>query len=251
LKDEKENITDNLKTPDNNFLSGTVVSYVPFYDDGQIKIYNEDCLEVMQAFRPNSFDMVLTDPPYTSPTKHAFGRKVIKRLSDLSIQEFYFNAIKNAWEILLKDNSPALVFCDNIYNAVLTGLFYEWQQIDTVIWDKGNIGMGNPFRKQHEFIFYANRGSIELNKENITHLSSIMKAKSKKQFHGAEKPLSILEQLIDGLTRAGDIILDPFMGSGSTLIAAKKLGRKAVGIEMDNSYCEIAVNRLTKTDLFN
>ena len=128
------------------------------------KIYNEDCIEGMKKIPSASIDMVLTDPPYTSPTVHAFGRQKVNRLSDLAIQEFYFAEIKKEWERILKPNAPVLIFCDDIYSAVLMGLFYEWQQKNLVIWDKGRIGMGNPFRKQHELVFYANRGSIELNK---------------------------------------------------------------------------------------
>ncbi|MCG8673684.1 MAG: hypothetical protein MI867_30125 [Pseudomonadales bacterium] len=93
-----------------------------------IKLMQGDCLERMKEIPDGSVDMILTDPPYTSPTVHAFGRKVVNRLSDLAIQEFYFSAIKKEWGRLLKPNAPILVFCDDVYSAVLMGLFYEWKQ---------------------------------------------------------------------------------------------------------------------------
>ena len=99
------------------------------------KIYNEDCIDGMKKIPSASIDMVLTDPPYTSPTVHAFGRQKVNRLSDLAIQEFYFAEIKKEWERILKPNAPVLIFCDDIYSAVLMGLFYEWQQKNLVIWD--------------------------------------------------------------------------------------------------------------------
>ena len=92
------------------------------------RIYNEDCIEGMKKIPSASIDMVLTDPPYTSPTVHAFGRQKVNRLSDLAIQEFYFAEIKKEWERILKPNAPVLIFCDDIYSAVLMGLFYEWQR---------------------------------------------------------------------------------------------------------------------------
>ena len=209
------------------------------------KIYNEDCIEGMKKIPSASIDMVLTDPPYTSPTVHAFGRQKVNRLSDLAIQEFYFAEIKKEWERILKPNAPVLIFCDDIYSAVLMGLFYEWQQKNLVIWDKGRIGMGNPFRKQHELVFYANRGSIELNKTNMSHIPTVIKETLTKEHHGAEKPVKLLMKLIDGLTKENATVLDCFIGSGSTAIACLETKRNYIGFELDKSYYETSQNRIS------
>ena len=211
-------------------------------------LINGDCLEKMKSIKSNSVDAIITDPPYTSPTVHAFGRQVVNRLSDLAIQEFYFSAIKTEWERILKPNAPILVFCDDIYSAVLMGLFYEWKQKSLVIWDKGRIGMGNPFRKQHELIFYANRDSLKLNKEKLTHIPTIIKAPLKKEFHGAEKPTELIETLLNGLTTKGANVLDPFMGSGTTGVACKNTNRNFIGIELDKNYFKIAQERINSTE---
>ena len=209
-----------------------------------ITLHLADCIDVLRSLPDGSIDCILTDPPYTSPTVHAFGRKQINRLSDLAIQEFYFAEIKKEWERILKPTAPILVFCDDVYAAVLMGLFYNWQQKNFVIWDKGKIGMGNPFRKQHELIFYANRGSIELNKTELTHIPSIIKESITKEFHGAEKPVRLLEKLINGLTKDGDVVLDCFMGSGSTGAACSNSNREFIGIELDPDYYAAAKQRL-------
>lgn len=209
-------------------------------------IYNNDCLEGMKQLEDESIDFILTDPPYTTPTCHAFGRQKINRLSDLAIQEHYFSAIKIEWERILKQNAPIMVFCDDVYAAVLMGLFYDWQQKNIVVWDKGRIGMGNPFRKQHEFIFYANRGSLRLNQEELTHIPTVLRVPNTKQYHGAEKPLSLLETLIKGLTRKGDLVLDCFIGSGSTGVAAVNTDRHYLGFELDPGYYSVALTRLEK-----
>jgi len=210
-----------------------------------IKLMQGDCLERMKEIENGSVDMILTDPPYTSPTVHAFGRQKVNRLSDLAIQEFYFATIKKEWERILKPNAPVMIFCDDIYFSVLMGLFYEWKQKSLVVWDKGRIGMGNPFRKKHELIFYANRGSVSLNKKNITHIPSIIKQTLSKEFHGAEKPVAVCSLLIDGLTIDGQVILDPFMGSGTTGVACVNTGRKFIGIELDKTYFKIAQERIS------
>jgi len=207
-------------------------------------IYCEDCLDGMKRIDNKSIDFILTDPPYTTPTCHAFGRYKVNKLSDLVIQEHYFSTIKSEWERILKPNAPIMVFCDDIYVAVLMGLFYEWHQKNIVVWDKGKIGLGNPFRKQHELIFYANRGAIHLNKDELTHIPTVIKAINHKQYHGAEKPVSLLELLIKGLTKRGDIVLDCFMGSGSVGVAAVNTGRRYLGFEVDRKYYKIALDRI-------
>lgn len=213
--------------------------------DDEIRfLYNEDCLSGMDYIDDCSVDLIITDPPYSSPTVHAFGRKIVKKLSDLAIQEHYFFEIKKHFTRILKPNAPVCIFCDATYSAVLMALFYDWQQTNLIVWDKGKIGMGNPFRMQHEFIFYANRGSIELNKENITHIPSIIKAPFTKVYHGAEKPLSLLRTLINGLSTEGDLVLDCFMGSGSTGVACKELRRDFVGFEIDPDYYKVALDRI-------
>ena len=209
-----------------------------------LELHQGDCLEVMKGIPDGSIDAIITDPPYTSPTVHAFGRKIVNRLSDLSIQEFYFAEIKKEWERILKPNAPVLIFCDDIYSAVLMGLFYEWKQKNLLVWDKGRIGMGNPFRKQHELIFYANRDRLKLNKQELTHIPTIIKAPIKKEFHGAEKPTELIEKLINGLTFENAKILDPFMGSASTMVACQNLNRNGIGIEMDEAYFKIAKQRI-------
>ena len=69
-----------------------------------------DCMELMQQLPPHSVDMILTDPPYSTPIASAFGRQIVKSLSDLAIQEFYFKAIRKCFERILKPDAPVLIF---------------------------------------------------------------------------------------------------------------------------------------------
>jgi DNA modification methylase len=208
---------------------------------GNAVLYQGDCLEAMDSI--NRVDAVITDPPYSTPTVACFGREVVKRLSDLAIQEFYFGEIKKQIEKILPESGPLLAFCDDSYFPVLFGLFYSWKQTNLLVWDKGRIGMGNPFRRQHELIFYANRGSIKL-QEETSYLPTIFKETPTKIHHGAEKPVALLSRLITGLVPKGATVFDPFMGSGSTGVAALSSGRKFIGVDLDPGYFEIACRRI-------
>ncbi len=219
------------------------MSLTPYYQDKYATIYLGDCLELLPDMP--KVDLVLTDPPYSTPTVASFGRKVNKRLSDLSIQEFYFTAIKNELEKIMKKDASLFIFCDDIYYAVLVGLFYEWKQINLLIWDKKRIGMGRPFRKRHELLFYANRGTPAVN-GTMSHIPTILEFPITKQYHGAEKPVGLCKLLISEFCPANGTVLDLFVGSGTTLVAGRQSNRKVIGIEMEEKNCEIAAQRLSQ-----
>jgi site-specific DNA-methyltransferase (adenine-specific) len=210
------------------------------------QIIQGDCLEVMKDIPDKSIDMILIDPPYSTPTITSFGRKKVMNLADLSIQEFYFRSVKEQFERILKSNGRVFIFCDDKYYPVLFGVFYTWEHKNLVIWDKGRIGMGNPFRKQHELIFYLNRETYEYKKtEGITHYPTVLKYKHDiEKLHGAQKPIKLVEDLIKGFSSEGDIILDCFAGSGTTLLAAKNTNRNFIGIELSPEYIDIIKKRL-------
>lgn len=208
-----------------------------------------DCLEVMKDIPDNSVDLIITDPPYSTPTVTSFGRKKVINLADLSIQEFYFRSVKKEFERILKNNGRVFIFCDDKYYPILFGVFYDWSNKNLVIWDKGKIGMGNPIRKQHELILYANKETYEYKRtDGITHYPSILKYPSDRdKVHGAQKPIRLIEDLIKGFSNEGDIVLDCFAGSGTTLLAAKNLSRNYVGIELSPEYIDIINKRLTQS----
>ena len=211
-----------------------------------MKLIQGDCLERMKEIPGGSVDMVLTDPPYSTPTVASFGRQVTKRLSDLAIQEYYFSVIKSELERIMKPGAPLIVFCDDIYYAVLVGLFYDWKQINLLVWDKKRIGMGKPFRRRHELLFYANRGS-QVVTGKMSHIPTIIESPLTKKHHGAEKPVALCQMLIEELTPSDGVVLDPFMGSGTTGVTCKILGRDFIGIELDEKYFEIAKQRIEGT----
>lgn len=210
------------------------------------QIIHGDCIDEMNNLPDASVDMIITDPPYSTPIITAFGRKKIKNVADLSIQEGYFKMLKAQFERILKPNGRVFIFCNDNFYPSLYRAFYNWLSIQMVVWDKGHISMGKPFRKRHEIILYCNRESFEHNKsETQTHFPTVLQYKPvrKDKLHGAEKPLDLIKDLIKGFSNEGDVILDPFVGSGTAVLACKQLNRIGIGIDLNEEYVEIARKR--------
>lgn len=118
-----------------------------------------------------------------------------------------------------------------------------------VVWDKGPIGMGWHYRRSYEMVLVAQKGKGKCawfdnshKVENI--IRHIRKIIPQKTDHPTPKPVALMQHFINLHTQPEEIILDPFMGAGTTLVAAKMMGRHVVGVELDESYCEMAAKRL-------
>jgi DNA modification methylase len=118
-----------------------------------------------------------------------------------------------------------------------------WSLRACLVWDKEWFGMGNGFRQQAEFILHASKGVAD---NFLRHdLGTVFREKrAAADVHPTQKPSGLVRDLLSAVP--GDLILDPFMGSGTTLRAAKDLGRRAVGIDIEERYCEIAAKRLAQ-----
>jgi len=144
----------------------------------------------LDAMEAQSVDLLITDPPYSTPVITAFGRKKFKNLADLSIQEFYFTEMKKKLERVLKADAPVFFFCDDKFYPILFSAFYDWQNIGLIIWDKNKIGMGKPVRKRHELIFYANQTFRDFKPHGqFTHLPSVLNFKHDKIKYTERKSL--------------------------------------------------------------
>jgi len=119
----------------------------------------------------------------------------------------------------------------------------------SVIWDKVNPGLGWRYRRQHEMVMVAHRtgGKLLWGDDNIAIPNVIRMSPPRNRQHPNEKPISLVTQFIEAHTVPGQIILDPFCGSGTTLVAAKMLGRRFIGIDIEKKYCDIAEERLQNT----
>lgn len=120
------------------------------------------------------------------------------------------------------------------------------QFFHSVIWDKVNPGLGWRYRRQHEMVMVSHRvgGKLKWAVDDKAVPNIYKQSPPRDRLHPNEKPLEMVKHFISLHTVERDTILDPFMGSGTTLRAAKDMNRKAIGIEIEEKYCEIAVERL-------
>ena len=235
----------------------------PYYQDKFCTIYHGDCLEIMPELEP--VDLVLTDPPYSSGTRQATNRaagNIPKRgerwsperagiIWDTSFSSFGLSVFMNCFyrtvKESMKNGSHIYTFIDWRQYPLLTmsiegaGLFIN----NLLVWDKGVYALGGNYRSQHELIVFASRGKANtLKKHDLGNVLTFKRLPNAE--HPTQKPTDLIMKIIEYATDESNTILDPFMGSGTTLVAAKQLNRKAIGIEIEEKYCEIAVRRLAQ-----
>jgi len=207
----------------------------PYYNEGDITIYHGDCLEIMPQLKP--VDLVLTDPPYGIKRDKGFegfggfGVPIARRRFENDNWDSERPG-KDVFDLILLKSNTAIVFGGNFFADLLP------QGTHWIVWDKKNT---MPTFGDAELIWTnIKRNSIKI----ITCEYNGLIGKEKWRSHPTQKPLKLITKIIQRYSPENDTILDPFMGSGTTLIAAKELGRKAIGIEIEEKYCEIAVDRL-------
>lgn len=232
----------------------------PYYEQDGITIYHGDCLGVMSSLEINSVDIVATDPPYSSGGRNAATLRARKGMTRTTKAEGDWfgtdNLSSHGFSMLVRQiavearrvtrrDGHFLSFIDWRQWPVLAGSIEAagWSLRNCLVWDKEHFGMGNGFRQQVEFIVHASNGTGD---NFLRHdLGTVFRARrGGESDHPTEKPEGALRQMISALP--GTVVLDPFMGSGTTLVAAKLEGRKAIGIELEERYCEIAAKRLAQ-----
>lgn len=221
----------------------------PYYQEDGITLYCGDCLELIPLFTAGYFGCLVTDPPYFLPATHYQTRKQFSRnFSDLGILESFFKRFFSEVCSKISIDGSGYLFCDGQSYPLFYYHAYSFSKsLRPLIWDKQTSINGYGWRHQHEIILWFECREA---KPIPTGDGDILRCRAvpvDNREHGAEKPVEILSALIKKTN--GGVILDPFCGSGTTLLAAKQLGRKAVGIEISEKYCEIAVKRLAQMQL--
>lgn len=207
----------------------------PYYEKDGVTIYQGDCRELVPYL--DRQELVITDPPYGIDYQSAWRTEWKRKDKIVGDKEFPL------WIFdLLKPSIALFVWCrwDTLPILPLPKSF--------IVWDKVIHGMGD---LEHEFgrrweacAFYP--GPNHTFNGRPVDLFKAQRISPDKMVHPNEKPVGAIRPLMES---HNGLILDPFMGSGTTLVAAKELGRKAIGIEIEEKYCEIAAKRLSQ-DVF-
>lgn len=223
----------------------------PYYDVDGITIYHGDCRDVEPSLQRDGVDLLLTDPPYGMAFVSGWNQEQAAVRSDGVRQGI--RAVRWALNTLEPTFSPdmhALVFCHwESWPDFYDNLCHLFAIRNALVWSKGGGGMGDlrhEYAKDYEMILFGARSrGREL--RGIRHgavLHGHKRVPAAQREVPFQKPESLLGELIERHCPEGGLVLDPFLGSGSTLVAAKFAGRRAIGIEIEERYCEIASRRL-------
>lgn len=231
-----------------------------------VTLHCGDCLELLPTLPSGSVDAVITDPPYCSggyleATKNTGSQGL--RSATVQADDFRWFSNDNMstggliWLLrqmmveacrLLKPNRSAFVFTDwrmvpHLAPALeSSGLRYR----NMIIWDKGNGGLGCGFKPAYEVILEFTNGVTEYQTKDGQNLIRIPRVSSAKREHKTQKPVELLEKLIRVACPLDGVVVDPFMGSASTGVAALQTGRKFIGFEKDSGYFAIAQRRIAE-----
>ena len=218
----------------------------PYYEEDGIKLYRGDCLEIMKEISDNSIDLVFTDPPYGIKHKNQEWDKCDwDKLMEFFIPEscrvlredrrlVMFIPKKRLYSLPPIFNNYLFDICIELKNfanyRLHLGYIDSWQPIMIIL-------KGKPYRhkKGGRNWFLVNSANTSKNENNP------------RNFHPSGKGKDAMCHLIKWLSNKSDTILDPFLGSGTTLVACKELGRQGIGIEINKKYCDIAVKRIQNT----
>lgn len=208
----------------------------PYYADDHVTLYHGDCLEVAHWL---AADVLVMDPPYGTQfsadnPNGGYGRRQNAGLGPegFTIANDATTETRDAALEMWGTSRPALCFG----SPRMPDPPGEW--VDRLVWDKKRPGMnGGPWRYRHESI-YVTSGFERRNNET----TSILVAFPDQSDHIHAKPLGLMTSLVECAPTG--VIADPFAGSGTTLVAARNLGRRAVGVELEERYCELIAKRL-------
>lgn len=222
------------------------------------EIKQGDCLEILKKLPDGSVDLIVTDPPYLTTSRGNAGNSggMFKKEINKKGKVFLYNNIdclEYAPEFyrILKDGGHCYVMTNHVNLIHMLNVFTDcgFHFIKSLIWNKGNKIMGQYYMSQFEYILFFRKGKgIRINNCGTSDILNIPNIKTKnrngKNLHDTEKPVELMKILIENSSKENEIVLDPFMGIGTTGIACLNTNRKFIGFELDKEYFEIAKKRI-------
>lgn len=217
----------------------------PYYRDEWVTLYHGDCRDVLPSLEPRSADSLITDPPYGLAI--GYGRTALGvRTIEGDADDALLLGVLGDCDSVLAEKAWAVIFCGYTHSGkVQAAAGSAGFTVKTVlVWDKGMPSLGEGIRNQHELAVIAKRGRLPAERFTGGNVWRITREPGRPE-HPHMKPAALMTRLVDYYSpERGGVVLDPFAGSGSTLVAASRLGRKSIGIEVDERYCELIARRL-------
>jgi len=198
------------------------------------EIYNKDCLVGLQQIKPNSIDLIITDAPYGDGVGYGRKNKEIANNEDITIN---FKVLPLLYEVL-KEDSSCYYFTNWKFSSQLQHFIVNRTQFNIrmqLIIVKNNIGMGYGFRNQYEICLVLEKGKPKYNLNDFSNVLSMENIIHDDNTHPHMKGFEIIRKMVRHSSMEGDVVLDCFAGSGTTLIASKELNRNYIGFEIDTN----------------
>lgn len=222
------------------------------------KVYNVDCRDFLRTLPDNSIDLIVTDPPYPVISRGSAGNSGGMLQKDLSLkgkifehnsispQEYlpeFYRVLKEGTHCYIMTNHYNLIEFLNV--ATEAGFHFT----KSLIWNKGNKIMGQFYMSQFEYILFFRKGKAKkINNCGTSDILSIPNKKTKDEngqnIHDTEKPVALMEILIENSSNKGDLVLDPFAGVGSVVLGCQNLDRNYLACELDSNYYNTINKRL-------
>lgn len=213
----------------------------------KIELTNEDCFVMLDNLPEKSIDLLLVDPPYGMSFKSNYRKEKHLKIQNDNSLEWLSDWLFQVSRVLKKD-SHCYIFCSNHFvDVFITEIKKVLPYKNMLIWEKNNTGMGDlegDFAPQYELIIFCSNGKKKLNGKRD---SNIIKAKkTNNELHPTQKPVNLLEYLIEKSTNVDDLVMDCFSGSGSTAVACYNTNRRFIGCEIEKKHYEVSVSRIKK-----
>ena len=208
------------------------------------RILSGDCIEVMEQLPGACIDLVVTDPPYLVRYRDRSGRRV---LGD-ERADWVHPAFREIYRVLKPDS-----FCISFYGWNHVDIFMSaWKQagfqpVGHLVWSKRYASRTGFLQARHEQAYLLAKGWPRHPDRPLPDVQPW--TYSGNRHHPTQKSVDVIEPLVTTFSRRGDLVLDPFLGSGTTALAAQGCGRRYLGIEKDASYCAVAQKRLADASL--
>lgn len=226
-------------------------------------IDNIDCLEGLKDVPDKSVDLIVTDPPYFLSMGHGGSNTNMKKsdaltsnrtFGDLAICTPFYKQLFAEYRRVLKDDGSFYFFTDFKGYAYYFPLINEELPVrNMIVWDKKS-GPGSFYSFAHELIIFGTykgklKSGVGTNIWRMTAFSSGSKKTNGEKVHPTQKPWEVIAKAIEDTTEPGAVVLDTFMGSGTTAVACIKTGRNFIGFELDTKYHAIAMERVAAETL--
>jgi DNA modification methylase len=213
------------------------------------RIYLGDCLAVLETLADESVDCIITDPPYgISYLSRSHSLPLTKIANDKGNEAYKLldNALAIAWKKLKPDRHVFIFTNFQAYEYMAPIVRKYFNLKGACVWVKNNGTRGDvkaTFSRAHEDIIHAQKGRRWLFGKRDFDVFQFKRVATQHMQHPTEKPVALLKYLIEKSTLPGEVVLDPFAGVGSTLVAAQQTGRIPVGIELERAFAEVAASR--------